>query len=69
MSRLESASPAARAALIVAALLALAATAAVGTALVALAGLGRLEADIDLTRAPAWFWYYREDPQVRRFAF
>lgn len=67
MSRLESASPAARAALIVAALLALAATAAVGTALVALAGLGRLEADIDLTRAPAWFWYYREDPQVRRW--
>lgn len=67
MSRLESASPAARAALIVAALLALLATAAVGTALVALAGLGRLEADVDLTRAPAWFWYYREDPQVRRW--
>lgn len=67
MSRLESASPAARVALIVAALLALLATAAVGTALVALAGLGRLDADIDLTRAPAWFWYYREDPQVRRW--
>lgn len=67
MSRLESVSPAARAALIAAALLALLATAAVGTALVALAGLGQLEADIDLTRAPAWFWYYREDPQVRRW--
>lgn len=67
MSRLESASPAARAALVVAALFALLATAAVGTALVALAGLGRLEADVNLARAPAWFWYYREDPQVRRW--
>ncbi|MBI5940491.1 MAG: type IV secretory system conjugative DNA transfer family protein [Caulobacterales bacterium] len=67
MIRLESASPAARAALIALALVALLATAAVGTALVALAGLGRLEADIDLTRAPAWFWYYREDPNVRRW--
>jgi type IV secretion system protein VirD4 len=67
MSRLESASSAARAALAAAALAALAAIGLVGTALVALAGLGRLEADIDLARVPGWFWYYRDDPQVRRW--
>lgn len=34
---------------------------------VALAGLKRLSSHVDLTAAPAWFWYYRNDPQVRRW--
>jgi type IV secretion system protein VirD4 len=67
MSRLASVSPAARAALVALALAALLAIALSGTALVALAGLGRLEADIDLARVPGWFWYYRDDPLVRRW--
>ncbi len=37
------------------------------TAGVALAGLGRLDADIDPAVVPAWFWYFRDDPQVRRW--
>ena len=41
-------------------LLALAAT-------IALAGLRRLTADIDLTAVPYWFWYFRNDPLVRHW--
>lgn len=41
---------------------------ATGIALViALAGLKRLSADIDPADMPAWFWYYRHDPAVRRW--
>ena len=36
-------------------------------AAVALAGLHRLSAHLDWTRVPAWFWYFRGDPQVRRW--
>ena len=36
-------------------------------AVVALAGLKRLSADIDLAAVPAWFWYFRGDPEVRRW--
>lgn len=36
-------------------------------ALIALTGLGQLTGDIDPRRVPAWFWYYRGDPQVRRW--
>ena len=45
------------------------ALAACGTlaALIALAGLGRLSASIDLAAAPAWFWYFRGDPDVQRW--
>lgn len=39
----------------------------VGAGLIALAGLGRLTDDLDPLRAPAWFWYYRGDPLVRRW--
>jgi len=46
---------------VLAALLALAAA-------IALAGLGRLSAPIDPAAAPAWFWYFRHDPEVRRWA-
>ncbi len=34
---------------------------------VALAGLKRLSAHIDPAAVPAWFWYYRADPTVRRW--
>ncbi|ACG78767.1 type IV secretory pathway, VirD4 component [Phenylobacterium zucineum HLK1] len=37
-------------------------------ALVALAGLGRLSPDIDPAAIPGWFWYFRGDPEVRRWA-
>lgn len=36
-------------------------------AVVALAGLKRLSADIDPTSIPAWLWYFRGDPEVRRW--
>jgi type IV secretion system protein VirD4 len=39
----------------------------VGSGTVALAGLGQLTPDLDPARAPAWFWYYRGDPEVRRW--
>ncbi|MBI1198928.1 MAG: TraM recognition domain-containing protein [Phenylobacterium sp.] len=35
---------------------------------VALVGLKRLSADIDLAAIPGWFWYFRGDPEVRRWA-
>ena len=34
---------------------------------IALAGLKRLSPDIDPTQIPAWFWYFRADPQVRHW--
>jgi type IV secretion system protein VirD4 len=34
---------------------------------VALAGLHRLSAHIDLAAVPRWFWYFRGDPQVQRW--
>lgn len=37
------------------------------TAVVALAGLHRLSGHLDPAAVPAWFWYYRADPQVRRW--
>lgn len=36
-------------------------------AVIALAGLKRLSADIDLAAVPGWFWYFRADPEVRRW--
>lgn len=36
-------------------------------AVIALAGLKRLSADIDPAAVPAWFWYFRDDPEVRRW--
>lgn len=67
MSPIASAAPATRAALVVAAGLAILALVGVIAALVALVGLGQLRSDLDLARIPAWFWYYRDDPQVRRW--
>lgn len=37
------------------------------TAVIALAGLRHLSPDIDPTQVPAWFWYFRDDAQVRRW--
>jgi type IV secretion system protein VirD4 len=37
------------------------------TAVIALAGLGRLSPDIDPAQVLAWFWYFRDDPQVRKW--
>lgn len=36
--------------------------------LVALGGLHQLSAHLDLTKVPAWFWYFRGDPLVRRWS-
>jgi len=36
-------------------------------AVIALAGLQQLSFDIDLAAAPGWFWYFRDDPHVRRW--
>jgi type IV secretion system protein VirD4 len=35
---------------------------------VALGGLHRLSPHLQVSQVPAWFWYYRHDPQVRRWA-
>lgn len=34
---------------------------------IALAGLKRLSCHLDASAVPAWFWYFRHDPQVRRW--
>ena len=39
----------------------------VGVLVIALIGLGRFSGDIDPARVPAWFIYYRHDPEVRRW--
>jgi len=36
-------------------------------AVIALAGLRRLSAHLDPAAVPAWFWYFRGDPSVRRW--
>lgn len=43
------------------------AAAAALTVFIALAGLGRLTPEVDVARIPGWVWYFREDPQVRRW--
>ncbi|MBX9708905.1 MAG: type IV secretory system conjugative DNA transfer family protein, partial [Caulobacteraceae bacterium] len=67
MTRFASASPATRAALIATAALGAAVVLGVLTVTIALIGLGRFSGDIDPTRVPGWLWYYRHDPEVRRW--
>ena len=67
MTRFASASPAARAALAAAAALLVLGLVSIGAMMVALIGLGRFSGDIDPGRVPAWFLYYRHDPEVRRW--
>lgn len=67
MNRFESASSATRAALVVAAVLIALGVIAVGAMTVALIGLGQFSGDIEPTRVPGWFLYYRHDPNVGRW--
>ncbi|MFT4953675.1 MAG: type IV secretion system protein VirD4 [Brevundimonas sp.] len=67
MTRFESAGPATRAALVAATVLIGLGFIAFGAMTVALIGLGRFSGDIDPARIPTWFWYYRHDPEVRRW--
>ncbi|WP_426026063.1 type IV secretory system conjugative DNA transfer family protein [Brevundimonas sp. TSRC1-1] len=67
MTRFESAGPGARAAVIAAVVLFLLGVTAIGATAIALIGLGRFSGDIEPARIPAWFLYYRHDPEVRRW--
>ena len=67
MSRFASAAPSTRAALIAAAGLGGLALWSALTLAIALTGLHRWSAHVDLARVPAWFWWFRADPQVRRW--
>ncbi|WP_333590301.1 type IV secretory system conjugative DNA transfer family protein [Brevundimonas sp.] len=40
---------------------------AVLAALIALIGLGQFSSTIEPARVPGWLWYYRQDPEVRRW--
>lgn len=67
MTRFASASPGARAAAVAVGGLAAVTLLAVLAALIALVGLGQFSGAIDPARVPGWFWYYRQDPEVRRW--
>lgn len=67
MTPFASAGPATKAAYVAAAAAALAAVFAVLTATIALAGVHQLRGDINLAAVPRWFWYFRGDPEVRRW--
>lgn len=67
MTPFASAGPGAKAAYIAVAGILLAALFAVLAAAIALAGLHQLHANIKLAAVPHWFWYYRGDPQVRKW--
>ena len=67
MTRFENASPAARTTLVVVGVLLLLLVAGTSTAMIALAGVGRLSPDIDPVRVPAWLWHYRADPDLQRW--
>jgi len=57
---LKAAVGGASALVVLALLLAMAAT-------IALAGLGKFSGHVDPAAAPAWFWYFRHDPEVQRW--
>jgi type IV secretion system protein VirD4 len=67
MTRFASATPAARAGLVAAALMVGLGLVALGAMAIALAGLGRLSPEVEPARVPTWFWYYRHDPAVARW--
>ena len=67
MIRFASASPGARAAAVAVGGLAAVTLLAVLAGLIALIGLGQVSGDLDPARVPGWFWYYRQDPEVRRW--
>ena len=67
MSRFASAAPVTKAALISALVVGAFGLWASVALVIALTGLHRWNAHIDLMRAPAWFWWFRADPQVGRW--
>ncbi|MGK2255245.1 MAG: type IV secretion system protein VirD4 [Brevundimonas sp.] len=67
MTRFANADPRHRAAALAVGALALVFLATVLTITIALAGVGRLDADLDPARVPTWLWYYRGDPELRRW--
>jgi type IV secretion system protein VirD4 len=67
MTRFASAAPGTRAALVAVGLTAALALITTGALLIALIGLCRFSGEIDPVRVPAWFYYYRHDPEVRRW--
>lgn len=67
MSRFVSAAPGPNAAKLAFGLFAAVLFVMVGGGAIALVGLGQLSADLDPVRALGWFWYYRGDPEVRRW--
>ena len=67
MSRFASAAPSTRAALIAAIGVGALGLWAALTMAIALAGLHRWNAHIDVARVPAWLWWFRADPQVARW--
>jgi type IV secretion system protein VirD4 len=67
MTPFASAGPATKAAYVAIAAAALAAVFTVLAATVALAGLHQLNGNIRIGAVPHWFWYYRADPEVRRW--
>ncbi len=68
MTRFASADPATRATALAVGAVVLTAVLIGLAAVIALAGLGQLSSAIDPARVPGWFWYYRHDPEVRRWA-
>lgn len=67
MSRIASASWPLKAVLGAALVLSAATVLTVLTAAIALAGLHQLSGRLDPTAVPGWFWYFRGDPEVRRW--
>ena len=67
MTRFASATPETRGKLVAAGLVAAVVLFVVGVLVIALIGLGRFSGDIDPARVPAWFIYYRHDPEVHRW--
>ncbi|MGX5636849.1 type IV secretory system conjugative DNA transfer family protein [Brevundimonas diminuta ATCC 11568] len=67
MSRFASAAPGPDALKLAFGLFAALLCVTVGGGTIALVGLGQFSGDVDPLRAPAWFWYYRGDPEVRRW--
>lgn len=67
MSRFANAAPGPDAAKLAFGLFAALLFVTVGGGTIALVGLGQFSGDVDWLRAPGWFWYYRGDPEVRRW--
>jgi type IV secretion system protein VirD4 len=67
MSRFASAAPGPDAARLAVGVVASLLFVAIGGGTIALAGLGQFSGEVEPHRVPAWFWYYRGDPDVRRW--